>query len=172
MFSLSVSVLSYQRKAEIGDSCGTTRHLPLSSLLKSTLSNLYFLLYRSSRLCCDSNDFPGYYGMYGFTWSISVRVRLLFTSLVYFFVISCHSQGGTVLHDTWYLLSIPGLFNSKVPLLLVPGPLSRSEWRVGKGPENEVALVPGSVKRPGSSWKCKKLTRQFEPLLAFTNRIH
>lgn len=33
MFSLSVSVLSYQRKAEIGDSCGTTRHLPFSSLL-------------------------------------------------------------------------------------------------------------------------------------------
>ena len=158
MFSLSVSVLSYQR-----DSCGTTRHLPFSSLLKSTATNLYFPLYRSSRLCCGSNGFPGYYGMYGFTWSISVRVRLLFTFLFYFFVILCHFQGSTILHiswtfpHAWYLLSFPGrpslIWASLAPRFLSylsPGPLSRSGRRVGKGPEKEVALVPGNVKRPGS----------------------
>ena len=163
MFSLSVIVLSYQRKAEIGDSCGTTRHLPFSSLLKSTATNLYFPLYRSSRLFCGSNGFPGYYGMYGFTWSISVRVRLLFTSLFYFFVILCHFQGSTILHiswtfpHAWYLLSFPGrpslIWASLAPRFLSylsPGTLSRSGRRVGKGPEKEVALVPGNVKRPGS----------------------
>ena len=163
MFSLSVSVLSYQRKAEIGDSCGTIRQLPFISLLKSTASNLYFLLYRSSRLCCGSNGFPGYYGMYGFTWSISVRVRLLFTSL---FLFLCDFMSLSRQHHIAYFPNLPtcmilslvsgsakfnfGLFNSKVPLLLVPGPLSRSWWRVRKGPEGEVALVPGNVKRPGS----------------------
>ena len=161
MFSLSVSVLSYQR-----DSCGTARHLPFSSLLKSTASNLYFPLYRSSRLCCGSNGFPGYYGMYGFTWSISVRVRLPFTSLFYFFVILCHAQGSTILHifrtfpHVWYLLSFPGrpsfnlgLFSSKVPFLLVSrSPLSlRMSSR--KGPWERGCF---------GSWECQTAWKLME----------
>ena len=129
----------------------------LSSLVKSTASNLYFLLYRSSRLCYGSNGFPGFWGMYGFTWSISVRVRLLVTSLF------CFPRDVMPLSRrhriAWYVIPslVPGpakfnfgLFSSKVPLLLVPGLLSRSGWRVGRGSGNEVALVPGNVKRPGS----------------------
>ena len=137
MFSLSVSVLSYQRKAEIGDSCGTIRQLPFISLLKSTASNLYFLLYRSSRLCCGSNGFPGYYGMYGFTWSISVRVRLLYLFILFLRDFMSLSRQ----HHIAYFPNLPtcvipslvsgpakfnlGLFSSKVPFLLVPrSPLS------------------------------------------------